>query len=76
MAPRRNTSVEAEISFDRTRVPCIIRDLSDGGAKLELAKVAAIPNIILMHVPGRRPQACRVAWRAIREIGVAYVDLA
>ena len=75
IAPRRNTHLAAEISFDKTRVPCIIRDLSDGGAKLELTRVAGIPNIILLLVPGHRPQACRVAWRAIREIGVAYLDL-
>lgn len=75
MAPRRNTYIEAEISFDNIRLPCIIRDVSEGGAKLEVAKVAGIPNLFQLHAPGHRPQACRVAWRAMREMGVAYLDL-
>ena len=53
---------------------CVIRNTSDSGAKLEVAKVGAIPDAITLHAPGHRPQACRVAWRALKEIGVEYRD--
>ena len=72
IAPRRNTFIQAVISFGRTEVPCIIRNVSDTGAKLEVAKVAGIPDTILLHAPGHRPQTCRVAWRAMKELGVEY----
>lgn len=72
MAPRRNTHVEAVIAFGRARLPCIIRNVSDTGAKLEVARVAGIPDIFVLHVAGHRPQTCRVAWRALKEMGVEY----
>jgi hypothetical protein len=74
LAPRRNTMIEAEIVFDggRGRVPCIIRNLSDSGAKLEVAKVKSVPNSFDLIAPGHRPHACRVVWRALREMGVEF----
>lgn len=73
IAPRRNTYIEAHISFGKTTLRCIIRNVSDTGAKIEVAKVAGIPDTILLHAPGHRPQTCRVAWRALRELGVEYL---
>ena len=74
IAPRRNTNIKAEISFGHVRLDCIIRNVSDTGARLEVAKVAGIPDVILLHTPGHRPQTCRVVWRALRELGVEYRD--
>ena len=75
LAPRRNTTIEAEIVFDggRSRLPCIIRNLSDSGAKLEVAKVASVPQSFDLVVPGHHPHASRVVWRTIREVGIAFV---
>lgn len=66
--------MEATIAFDggRGRVACIIRNLSEGGAKLEVASVKSIPNSFDLIAPGHRPHACRVAWRALREVGVEF----
>ena len=74
LAPRRNTMIEARIAFDggRGRVDCIIRNLSEGGAKLEVASVKSIPNSFDLIAPGHRPHACRVAWRALKEVGVEF----
>jgi hypothetical protein len=74
IAPRRNTYIEATISFGRTTLPCIIRNVSDSGAKLEVLKVSSIPDVIMLQAPGHRAQTCRVAWRALREVGVEYRD--
>jgi hypothetical protein len=60
IAPRRNTAIAAVITFGHTRLDCVIRNVSDTGAKLEVAKVAGIPDVILLHAPGHRPQP--VAW--------------
>jgi hypothetical protein len=75
LSPRRNTMIEALIVFDagRRRMSCIIRNLSETGAKLEVASVAGVPNTFDLITPGHRPHACRVAWRSLKEIGVEFV---
>jgi hypothetical protein len=78
LQPRRNTMILATAIFDngRTRLDCVIRNLSDGGAKLEFATVRGIPQTFDLLVPGHRPQQCRVAWRALKELGVQFLTAA
>ena len=68
LSPRRNTMIEATIAFDggRTRVACIIRNLSETGAKLEVVSgtVSTIPRTFDLVVAGagltsRRRRAAR-----------------
>ena len=65
----------AAIVFDggRSHFDCVIRDLSEGGAKLQLPTVRGVPDQFDLMVPGHRPQHCRVAWRALKEIGVQFM---
>jgi hypothetical protein len=76
LSPRRNTMIPAEIVFDggRARVHCVIRNLSDGGARLELlgTAVSKIPATFDLIAPNHRPHPCRVAWRTLKEVGVAF----
>ena len=76
LSPRRNTMIEAAIVNDggRSKMYAIIRNLSDGGAKIEVEKVIGVPNTFDLITPGMRPRACRVAWRALREMGVQFID--
>ena len=53
---------------------CVIRNLSDGGAKLEVAAVRGVPDHFELVVPNHRPHRCRVAWRALREMGVQFLQ--
>ena len=66
--------IVARIVFDggRSKVDCIIRNLSESGAKLEVASVKSIPNSFDLIAPGHRPQACHVVWRALKEMGVQF----
>jgi hypothetical protein len=72
ITPRRNANIEAIIAFGRTQMACIIRNVSDGGAKLEVTSVRSVPDAFDLHLPNHRPQRCRVAWRSLKEIGVAF----
>lgn len=74
LLPRRHTMIVAMIVFDsgRSRIDCVIRNLSDGGAKLEVASVKNIPQSFDLLVPRHRPHHCRVAWRALKELGVEF----
>jgi hypothetical protein len=76
LSPRRNTVIDATIVFDggRTRIRCIIRNLSETGAKLEVASVTRIPRTFDLVVDKVRPQACIVIWRAVKELGVQFRD--
>jgi hypothetical protein len=77
LAPRRNTLIPALIVHrgGQARTECIIRNLSDTGAKLELrGSVAAIPNSFDLLTPGHRPHPCRVVWRTLKELGVQFED--
>jgi len=73
--PRRRILKAGRIIFnDRFSViDCRVRNLSDGGACLEVASSIGIPddfdlNIEVDHL-GRH---CHVAWRSERRIGVAF----
>jgi len=75
IAPRRNTMIVASIVFDggRSHFDCVIRDMSDGGAKLQIPTIRGVPDRFDLMVPGHRPQPCRVVWRALKELGVQFV---
>lgn len=75
LQPRRNTMILATIVYDngRTRLDCVIRNLSEGGAKLEFATVRGIPQTFDLLVSGHQSQHCRVAWRALKELGVQFM---
>lgn len=78
LSPRRNTMIEATIAFDggRARVRCIIRNLSETGARLEVVSgaVATIPRTFDLMVAKVRPQGCTVMWRSLKELGVHFHD--
>jgi len=78
LSPRRNTMIEATIAFDggRTKIKCIIRNLSETGAKLEVVSgaIATIPRTFDLMVSKVRPQSCTVMWRSLKELGVQFHD--
>jgi len=57
----------------RSVLACMIRDISAGGACLELDPVVAIPDQFdLIPNRGDDPHACRVIWRFSDRVGVAF----
>lgn len=66
--------IQASVVFDggRTRMPCIIRNLSESGAKIEVASVARVPRTFDLVVDNVRPQSCVVVWRSVKELGVQF----
>ena len=73
--PRRITSSEAVIVFDaaRQRLPCVIRNISPDGAKLEIFGRSQIPLTFDLLADGQLVP-CRLVWRSLREVGVAFDD--
>ena len=57
----------------RSVLACIIRDISAGGACLELDPTLMIPQEFdLVPDQGDNAQACRVVWRASDRVGVTF----
>lgn len=56
-------------------LPCIILDVSEHGARIELASPAGLPNDIYLFITmdGSRRRRCRIAWRSETQIGVGYI---
>jgi hypothetical protein len=52
---------------------CIIRDLSDEGARLELTTPVGIPDQFeIIIAPDRVRRFCKTVWRSSNQIGVLF----
>lgn len=72
LSPRRSAAIPSQIVYSSGRMACVIRNVSDTGAKLEVGSVRKIPNSLTLIAPGHKPQNCRVVWRTLKELGVTF----
>jgi hypothetical protein len=65
----------AKISFKQgtAAIDCMVRDISDGGARLLVASVIGIPDSFELAIPGEPVRQCRLIWRKSEQIGVAFI---
>ena len=64
----------ATIAFDRAAgIDCIVRNISDAGACLEIVSPVGIPDdfTLVMH-SDKVQHSCHVAWRTANRIGVSF----
>ncbi len=54
-------------------IDCIVRNESDGGARLALPTTIGVPEAFPLQVKGRAARPCRVVWRTGTELGIAYI---
>ena len=61
------------IEFNGGAITCMVRNMSDTGAMLDVATPVGIPDrfTLVLRANGRR-MPCRVAWRKEKRIGVAF----
>ncbi len=62
------------IEFNRAGgISCTVRNISDGGACLEIASALGIPEQFDLHIASdRRTVACQRIWMSDRRLGVAF----
>jgi hypothetical protein len=74
---RVRTVLKAEIRYNDglIRMPCIVRDISDGGARIELPSEVAIPEHVDLYLEKKKQIRCATikAMRG-RELHVAFND--
>jgi len=57
----------------RSTVTCIVRDLSSGGACLQLPSTTDLPaEFRLSFDTGNNLRKCRVVWRTLTNLGVSF----
>ncbi len=59
----------------RSEAPCVIKDLTDSGARIVLEGEAALPPQVTLVIAaiGSRKEA-RVIWQADREVGLSFAE--
>jgi PilZ domain len=72
-AARRKVLDTALIRFGDASVGCVVRDLSDGGAALDIGAQTCIPDQFTLIVPRSKIYSCTVIWRRRGRIGVSFI---
>ena len=58
---------------DKSTIDCVVRDLSNEGASLEIENPIGIPDrFTLVTKANREQRACHVIWWSVRRIGVRF----
>lgn len=72
--PRRKTLKGGRIVFNlgRSTIDCTVRNLSARGAKLQVTSAVGIPETFQLKLDDGASQHCRVVWRTLKELGVAF----
>jgi hypothetical protein len=59
----------------RSAFDCLIRDISDQGARLIFSDTVSIPDVVDLYIPQKEQTLrARVEWRQATEIGVAFTQ--
>ena len=58
-----------------SQLACFVRNLSAGGAGLELDPVAALPQQFDLICQGIDLRCCRIIWRFGNRVGIAFDDV-
>lgn len=71
---RKRTLLGAKILFNdgRSVFDCVVRNLSDTGAMIQIENPLAVPNSFTLQLSDNRLLACEVRWRRISSIGVQF----
>jgi hypothetical protein len=75
---RKRSLLQGRIFYNnrRSSVDCLIRDISDTGAKLKFSESIAVPEVMELYIPNKEEiRRARVQWRAGGEIGVGFDDV-
>ena len=73
--PRHRVLKGAQILFNNrlSVLDCRVRDLSEGGACLQIASTAGVPSIFTLRLAGGPDKTCEQVWKRDGRIGVRFV---
>ena len=70
---RQNVMKAGTIVFGGSGIDCLVRNISDSGANLEVESQIGIPNSFDLVIDTEHSNHhCHVVWRKARRIGIAF----
>ena len=72
---RKRSFLQGRLYFNnrRSSLDCLVRDISNQGAKLKVSDSIAIPEFVELHIPNKdETYRAKVQWRTGFEIGVTF----
>lgn len=72
---RRKCRLRGRVCFSRgNSLPCLIRDISYEGARIDLRESIDVPDVIDLHIPSRKTMMhAIVRWQHGNRIGVSLL---
>jgi len=72
---RRTALKNGRIVFNngKSMIDCRIRNISEGGAKLELGTAQLLPHTFELEIPGMPTRQCSLRWAKDNLVGVSFV---
>jgi hypothetical protein len=72
---RRTALKSAQVVYNngKSSIPCRIRNISEGGAKLEFGIAQLLPHKFELHVPGMPVRQCDLRWAKDNLVGVQFI---
>lgn len=71
---RRTALKSGRIVHPGGSVECKLRNISDGGARLELSGQQLLPHTFELHVAGMPARQCSLRWAKDNLVGVQFLD--
>jgi hypothetical protein len=74
---RHRTFIQGRIYFNNgmSSVDCIVRDLTEGGSRLEVPETVALPDAFELFLPNKDESFhAKVAWRKGNSIGISWTS--
>ncbi len=75
-APRRRVLKAAQILYDggQTVIDCMIRDISETGAKIDTEVALALPELFWVVLPDGVRRPAKLVWQDANLLGVHFTD--
>jgi hypothetical protein len=73
--PRGRTFLAGKIisNYGQSSIDCIVRQISDVGAVIEVESALGIPEHFHLLIPGEGPpQPCKRAWQSDKQVGLVF----
>jgi PilZ domain-containing protein len=75
ISTRQKSFLQGRIYFNhrRSSIDCLVRDISEIGAKLKFSETIPVPEVMELYIPNKDEFfRARIQWRSGDEIGVAF----
>ena len=71
---RRTALKSGRIVYPGGSVECKLRNISDGGARLEIGGQQLLPHTFELHITGWPVRTCSLRWAKDNLVGVQFLD--